>query len=55
MPFGEILLEHGLVSAVDLFRILQQNLAKKLLDLFTWNEGEFRWLDEAPAPSRRSR
>ncbi len=49
VPLGEILIENGLLSAVDLFRILQQNLAKKLLDLFTWNEGEFRWLDEAPA------
>jgi hypothetical protein len=49
VPFGEILLENGLVTAVDLFRILQQNLAKKLFDLFTWNEGEFRWLDETPA------
>ena len=49
VPFGEILLENGLVTAVDLFRILQQNLAKKLLDLFTWSEGEFRWLEEAPA------
>jgi hypothetical protein len=49
VPLGEVLIEHGLISAVDLFRILQQNLAKKLLDLFTWNEGEFRWLDEAPA------
>ncbi len=53
VPLGEILLEHGLVSAMDLFRILQQNLAKKLLDLFTWNEGEFRWLDE-PATSESS-
>jgi hypothetical protein len=49
VPFGEILLEHGLVTPADLFRILQQNLAKKLLDLFTWSEGELRWLDEAPA------
>ncbi|HYX22599.1 MAG TPA: DUF4388 domain-containing protein, partial [Thermoanaerobaculia bacterium] len=49
VPLGEVLLEHGLVTAVDLFRILQQNLAKKLLDLFTWNEGEFRWLDEPPS------
>ena len=49
VPMGEVLIEHGLLSAVDLFRILQQNLAKKLLDLFTWNEGEFSWLDEAPA------
>src|SRR5436305_665076 len=45
VPFGEILQEHGLVTPTDLFRILQQNLAKKLLDLFTWNEGELRWLD----------
>jgi len=50
VPYGEILREQGLVTAAELFRILQQNLAKKLLDLFTWNEGEFRWLDEAPAP-----
>jgi hypothetical protein len=48
VPFGEVLLEHGLVTAVDLFKILQANLAKKLLDLFTWKEGEFRWLDEPP-------
>lgn len=46
---GEVLIENGLVTAADLFRILQQNLAKKLLDLFTWNEGEFRWIDDAPA------
>ncbi|HEX6899100.1 MAG TPA: DUF4388 domain-containing protein [Thermoanaerobaculia bacterium] len=50
VPLGEVLLEHGLVTAVDLFKILQANLAKKLLDLFTWKEGEFRWLDEPPAP-----
>lgn len=49
VPFGEILIEHGLVTPADLFRLLQQNLAKKLLDLFTWSEGELRWLDEAPA------
>jgi len=54
LPFGEILLEHGMVTAVDLFRILQQNLAKKLLDLFTWGEGEFRWLEEESAASGSS-
>src|SRR4029077_17727750 len=48
VPLGEVLLEGGLVTAVELFRILQQNLAKKLLDLFTWNEGELRRLDEPP-------
>jgi Domain of unknown function (DUF4388)/Tetratricopeptide repeat len=46
VPLGEILLESGLINAVELFRILQQNLAKKLLDIFTWREGEFRILDE---------
>lgn len=49
VPFGEILIENGLATPADLFRLLQQNLAKKLLDLFTWSEGDFRWLDEAPA------
>ena len=48
VQMGEVLLENGLVSAMELFRILQQNLAKKLLDLFTWNEGELRWLEEGP-------
>jgi len=36
VPLGEIFLERGLVSAVELFKILQQNLAKKLLDMFSW-------------------
>jgi hypothetical protein len=49
VQLGEVLIEHGLVTPADLFRLLQQNLAKKLLDLFTWDEGELRWLDEAPA------
>ena len=42
IPLGEVLLERGLVNAVELFKILQQNLAKKLLDMFTWREREFR-------------
>jgi hypothetical protein len=46
VPLGEILLERGLVNAVELFKILQQNLAKKLLDMFTWREGEFRIVDD---------
>lgn len=50
VPLGEVLLEMGLVSAVDLFKILQQNLAKKLLDVFTWREGEFR-VDGEDRPS----
>jgi hypothetical protein len=45
-PMGEVLIERGLVTASELFKILQLNLAKKLLDLFTWSEGEFHRLDE---------
>lgn len=48
VPLGEILLEQGLISAVDLFKLLQANLGKKLLDLFTWQDGEFRTLPDFP-------
>lgn len=41
VPLGEELVERGLVTPEELFKILQANLAKKLLDLFTWREGEF--------------
>jgi tetratricopeptide (TPR) repeat protein len=41
---GEVLIERELVGAQDLYRILQQNLARKLLDLFTWREGDYRVL-----------
>lgn len=46
VPLGEILLETGMVDAVELFKILQQNLAKKLLDMFTWRDGEFRIVED---------
>jgi hypothetical protein len=48
VPLGEELLERGLVTPDDLFRILQANLAKKLLDLFTWREGEFQTDGDLP-------
>jgi curved DNA-binding protein CbpA len=48
IPLGEELLERGLVTPDDLFRILQANLAKKLLDLFTWREGEFQTDGDLP-------
>jgi hypothetical protein len=50
VPLGEVLVEQGLVSPVELFKLLQQNLAKKLFDLFTWSEGEFRILPDALQP-----
>jgi tetratricopeptide (TPR) repeat protein len=48
---GEILIQKGLLDAHELTRILQQNLAKKLLDLFTWPDGEVAIEDGAPASS----
>jgi hypothetical protein len=48
VQFGQLLLERELVSAVELFRLLQQNLAKKLLDVFTWRDGTFRVSPERP-------
>ena len=48
VPEGQVLMERQLVGGVELFRILQQHLAKKLLDLFTWREGRFRVGFEVP-------
>jgi hypothetical protein len=39
--FTDLLVQEGLVSPHDLYKILQQNLAKKLLDAFTWKSGSF--------------
>ena len=46
-PFTDILVSEGLINASELYKILQQNLAKKLLDGFTWRSGVFL---VAPAP-----
>jgi tetratricopeptide (TPR) repeat protein len=40
--FGDILIEKGLITAEELMKILQQNLAHKLLDGFSWRDGRFR-------------
>jgi Domain of unknown function (DUF4388) len=48
VPLGEVLLEQELLGPFELFRILQQNLAHKLLDLFTWREGEVRIHADVP-------
>ncbi len=42
VPLGEVLREKGVLGDYELFRYLQQNLAHKLLDLFTWKDGAFR-------------
>jgi hypothetical protein len=50
LPLGEVLLEHDVVTAEELFKLLQQNLAKKVLDVFTWPDGEFRLHEEGASP-----
>ncbi len=40
--FADLLVTEGVVNPHDLYKILQQNLAKKLLDAFTWQSGSFR-------------
>ena len=38
--FGEALVAEGRMETVELHRLLQQSLARKLFDLFTWRDGE---------------
>ena len=49
VPLGEVLLERGTLDAGELYKLLQQCLARKLLDGFTWREGAFRLSDEEAA------
>jgi tetratricopeptide (TPR) repeat protein len=49
LPIGEVLLERRLIDPEELSRRLQQSLARKLLDGFTWRQGTFRLSGEAPA------
>ncbi len=39
---GEILIDHALITPSELFHVLQQTLARKLLHIFTWRNGTFR-------------
>ncbi|MGK2858734.1 MAG: DUF4388 domain-containing protein [Thermoanaerobaculia bacterium] len=48
VPLGEILIENELIGAFELYRVLQQNLAKKLLDCFTWRDGAFEIKPDPP-------
>ena len=50
VPIGEILLEREILDAVELYRQLRQNLARKLLDPFTWKEGDFELRDVGDDP-----
>jgi len=46
--FSDLLVTEGVVNPHDLYKILQQNLAKKLLDAFTWRSGAFRVSSNLP-------
>lgn len=48
LQFQEALILDGVISASDLFKVLQSNLARKLLDGFTWRSGNFRVLHRLP-------
>ena len=48
LQFGEALIVDGVISASELFRLLQANLARKLLDGFTWRSGSFRVNSDPP-------
>jgi tetratricopeptide (TPR) repeat protein len=43
LPLGQILIRRGLIGPSELYRVLQQNLAKKLLDGFSWHSGEYHF------------
>jgi len=40
---GEMLVEEGTLGSEELLRLLQENLARKLFDLFAWKDGEARF------------
>ena len=48
VPQGEVLRAHRLIDAYGLYRILQANLARKLLDGFTWRSGTYRLVFDVP-------
>lgn len=47
VPLGEMLIERGLLTPQEVYKHLQKNLARKLLDAFTWDRGSFELLDQA--------
>ena len=43
--FGDVLIARGLITAEELRKVLQKNLAKKLLDGFSWLQGNYELSD----------
>ena len=48
LKFGESLILEGKINASELYKLLQQNLARKLLDGFSWRSGVFRVTSDMP-------
>jgi hypothetical protein len=48
VPLGEILTERGLLTPADLYRMLQQNLGRKLLEPFSWTSGTYSISHDVP-------
>lgn len=48
VPLGEILTERKLLTPTELYRALQQNLGRKLLEPFSWTSGTWSISDEVP-------
>jgi tetratricopeptide (TPR) repeat protein len=49
LPLGEILTERKLLAPSELYRALQQNLGRKLLEPFSWKSGTFDISYDVPA------
>jgi hypothetical protein len=48
VPLGEILIERKLLAPTELYRVLQQNLGRKLLEPFSWKSGTWSISYDAP-------
>jgi hypothetical protein len=48
VPLGEILTERKLLAPTELYRALQQNLGRKLLEPFSWKEGTWAISNDTP-------
>lgn len=51
VPVGEILIERRLLTPTDLYRALQQNLGRKLLEPFSWTTGTWSISLDVPQSS----
>jgi tetratricopeptide (TPR) repeat protein len=49
VPLGEVLVEWNLITPTELYRSLQQNLGRKLLEPFSWKNGTYQISFDAPA------